>query len=168
MMEITIRLAKPADAPDMAEVIIRSWEAAYRGIVPDDYIWEKNATRLEFYQRTITDENKTFYVIQADGSTVGVMSFGEPGDETKRASLHELWSLYLHPERQRRGIGTQAMDFVLAEARRLGKKELLVWVLEDNVNAIKFYTKCGFSPDGGERFWEYGKRLRGISMRREI
>lgn len=33
-MNITIRLAEPADAPDMAEVFIRSWEKAYKDIIP--------------------------------------------------------------------------------------------------------------------------------------
>jgi len=34
---VTIRLAVAADAPDMAEVFMRSWEVAYKGIIPDDY-----------------------------------------------------------------------------------------------------------------------------------
>lgn len=35
---ITIRIAVSADAPDMAEVHMRSWDATYKGIMPDDFI----------------------------------------------------------------------------------------------------------------------------------
>jgi len=42
---ITIRLAVHSDAPDMAEVLMRSWETAYKDIIPLDFIREKNATR---------------------------------------------------------------------------------------------------------------------------
>ena len=65
MMEknITIRLAVPADAPDMAEVHMRSWEVAYKGIIPAAFIKDKNATRHELYKRVITDENIKFISI---------------------------------------------------------------------------------------------------------
>lgn len=52
----SIRLALPADAPDMAEVIMRSWEVAYRDILPAEFIRQKNAARPEQYARSITGE----------------------------------------------------------------------------------------------------------------
>ena len=64
--KITIRLAVPSDAPDMAEVHMHSWEVAYKGIIPDSFIHEKNASRHELYNRVITDENTNTYVIQHD------------------------------------------------------------------------------------------------------
>ncbi|MDR2686643.1 MAG: hypothetical protein LBB75_02745, partial [Oscillospiraceae bacterium] len=62
----------------MAEVHMRSWEAAYKDIVPADYIREKNAARPAFYKRVITEENTDFYVIQLDGKTVGIMRIAPP------------------------------------------------------------------------------------------
>ena len=44
-INITIRPAVLTDAPDMAEVHMRSWEVAYKDIIPAEYIKEKNATR---------------------------------------------------------------------------------------------------------------------------
>ena len=40
-LNITIRLASPDDALDMAVVGMRSWEAAYKNILSADYIREK-------------------------------------------------------------------------------------------------------------------------------
>lgn len=145
--DITIRLATPADAPDMAEVHIRSWEVAYKNILPSEYIREKNATRHELYARVITEENKNSYVIQYSGKTVGIMRVAPPQDK-ELTDCYELHYIYLHPDYFRRGIGTQAMEFAGDIARRLGKTGLVLWVLEKNMSSIQFYEKCGFIPDG--------------------
>lgn len=165
--EITIRLAVPSDAPDMAEVHMRSWEVAYKGILPDDYIREKNATRNALYARVITEENDTSYVIQCSGKTVGIMCVAPPQDK-ELIDFHELHYIYLHPNYFRRGIGTQAMELAYSIARGLGKTGLVLWVLEKNVNSIQFYKKCGFVADGGSWERNFDKPLRSIRMRKEL
>jgi hypothetical protein len=35
---ISVREAKPQDAADVAGVHVRSWQVAYRGLFPDDYL----------------------------------------------------------------------------------------------------------------------------------
>ena len=164
---ITIRLAVPSDAPDMAEVHMRSWEVAYKGILPDEYIREKNATRNALYARVITEENDTSYVIQCSGKTVGIMCVAPPQDK-ELIDCHELHYIYLHPNYFRRGIGTQAMELAYSIARGLGKTGLVLWVLEKNVNSIQFYKKCGFVADGGSWERNFDKPLRSIRMRKEL
>jgi RimJ/RimL family protein N-acetyltransferase len=130
---ITIRLATPADAMDMAEIHARSWEAAYKYIIPMEYIKEKNATRPALYQRIITDENTTQYVIQADEKTVGIMWAAPPktedieilNDTGTDDSFYELHVIYLHPVYYRQRIGSQAMEFALDKARKAGKQATL-------------------------------------------
>lgn len=77
----SIRLTISADAPDMAEVHMRSWEVAYKSILPDEYIREKNATRNALYAQVITEENDTSDVIQCSGKTVGIMCVAPPQDK---------------------------------------------------------------------------------------
>jgi len=162
---VTIRLAVPADAPDMAEINMRSWEVAYKGIIPDDFIREKNATRPELYRRVITEENKVTYVIQCGGKTVGIMRAAPPLDEDVGEDCYELHFIYLHPDYYRQGIGTKAMDFAFDLARGLGKTAMTVWVLEENVNSVRFYEKCGFVADGKSRIRALGKPLNSIRMK---
>jgi len=167
-MNITIRLAVPADAPDMAEVHIRSWEVAYKDIIPADYIREKNATRPELYKRVITDKNENSYVIQKDGKTVGIMGIGPPQDDDAGDNYYELHSIYLHPDCYRQGIGTQAVKFAFDKARELGKRFINVWVLAENENSIKFYKKCGFIADNKTKTHDYGKVMEIIRMRKNL
>ena len=45
---------------------------------------------------------------------------------------------------------------------------MIVWVLDENVNSIKFYEKCGFHTDGRTMNSEYGKVNGRIRMRRDL
>jgi GNAT superfamily N-acetyltransferase len=166
--DITIRLAVPEDALDMAEIGMRSWEVAYKDIIPADFIREKNATRLEQYKRIITDENANHYVIQKHGKTVGIMWIAPSPDDDMGNDCYDVHAVYLHPDYFRQGIGKQAMDFAFDKARSLGKTIITVWVLEENIDAIRFYEKCGFKPDGKSKPREYGKTLTLIRMRRDL
>ena len=167
-MNINIRLAVPADAPAMAEIHARSWEAAYKDIIPMEYIKAKNATRPALWQRIITDENTTEYVIQADGKTVGLMGVAPPRDDDIGDDCYELHGIYLHPDFYRQGIGTQALEFAFSKARTLGKTVMTVWVFAENTNTVKFYEKCDFAPDGKTKILDCGKDMEGIRMRRAL
>ena len=41
---VTVRPATVADAPAMGQLVVRAWQAAYRGQMPDDYL---NGLRAE-------------------------------------------------------------------------------------------------------------------------
>ncbi|HIZ55323.1 MAG TPA: GNAT family N-acetyltransferase [Firmicutes bacterium] len=176
-MDIVIRLAKPDDARDMAEILSRSWEAAYRDIIPINYIKEKNATRHALFKRIITDENDRQYVIQADGKTIGVMCVAPPQEEADVQIVHdsgiddsfyEVHGIYLHPDVYRQGIGKVAMHFAFDKARCAGKSHIILWVFAENTNAIKFYENCGFTPDGASKIYHCGKEMKCIRMRRKL
>ena len=163
----TIRLAVSADASDMAEVLMRSWEVAYKDIIPADFIREKNATRLDMFKRTLP-ENIYTYVIQYDGKTVGIMRVAPPQDDDAGDDWYEVHSIYLHPDCFNQGIGTQAMEFAFDIARGLGRTDMVVWVFAENINTIKFYEKCGFIPDGKTKMYNCGKDINSIRMRRGL
>lgn len=175
-MNIKIRVATPADSLDMAEIHARSWEAAYKDIIPIEYIKEKNATRPALYKRIITVENTIHYVIQRDDKTVGIMCVAPPQEDADDIlngggiddSFYELHGIYLHPDYYRQGIGIQAMEFALDKVRNVGKENIILWVFAENVNAIKFYEKCGFVSDGATKTYKCGKDMVCIRMRRSI
>ena len=165
---ITIRLATPADALDMAEIHARSWEAAYKDIIPAAYIKEKNAGRPALWKRILTDDNTSRYVIEADGKTIGFVCIDSPQDDDLDDTFYELHAIYLHPDVYRQGIGSQAIDFAFEKARAFGKTAMTVWVLAENTNSIKFYEKCGFVADGATKILECGKPLQAVRMRHKL
>lgn len=167
-MEITIRLAIPSDASGMAETSIRSWEVAYKDILPIDYIREKNTTRMEQFKHNITDENENSYVIQIDNKTIGIMKIAPPVDDDLDDNYYELHYIYLQPNYFGQGIGAQAVDFAFDKVRELGKKYISLWVFSENENSIKFYEKCGFRRDGRTAIQDRGKATVIIRMRKDL
>jgi RimJ/RimL family protein N-acetyltransferase len=165
---VTIRPATPADAPDMANVHMRSWEVAYKDIIPAEYIKEKNATRPAMWQNSLAEGKYPHMVIQQNGKTVGNICVAPPQDDDVDDSVYELHGIYLHPDWYRRGIGTQAMEFAYDIAKSKGKTVMTLWVFAENANSISFYEKCGFAPDGKTKILECGKPLAAIRMRKNL
>ena len=166
---IDIRLAIPSDAPDIAEILMRSWEVAYGNIIPADFIRKRNSMRMEQFKQAITEENNTYYIIQTDGKTVGYMRVVNTlNDDGSESEVSDLEQIYLHPDYYRQGIGTQAMNFAYSVALSSRKTVMIVWVLAENTAAIKFYKKCGFVADGERKKREYGKVLEIIRMRKSL
>ena len=167
-MNITIRLAHLDDAPDIAEIHIRSWEAAYKDIVPAEFIQEKNSGRPAQYQRILSAENKTLYLIAVDDKPAGVMGIIQPQENDTDETYHELSMIYLHPDYFRKGIGTKAVNFAFDVAREAGKKFMIVWVFAENHSSIQFYEKCGFIRDNKTKIINYGRAIDAIRMRKDL
>ncbi|MGI5892761.1 MAG: GNAT family N-acetyltransferase [Bacillota bacterium] len=175
-MNITIRLAAYADAQDMANILSRSWEVAYKDILPAKYIKEISATRTAMWERNLSAKNNIHYIILNENTSVGIMTVGPPRHEEIEIkndtgiddSFWELHGIYLHPDYFRRGIGTIALEFAMDKARAAGKENILLWVFEENLYSIKFYNKCGFSPDGTSKVYNCGKEMNCIRMRKSL
>lgn len=98
-MSVLIRKALPSDAEEMAAVHIRSWEAAYAGIVPDQTIAEKNAARPALWKKLLSEDGKNLkYAICEDERIVGLMILNNPEDKTEEESTLEVGCLYISPE----------------------------------------------------------------------
>jgi ribosomal protein S18 acetylase RimI-like enzyme len=74
-------------------------------------------------------------------------------------------ALGVYPEYQRSGIGASLVEKAELEARRMGKKRVLVSTSNDNLPALGFYQALGFQifqvePDALAR--KHGKTLPGI------
>ena len=138
---VTVRAANPADAGSIARVHIDSWRTTYAGVVPAYYLANLSYERREsrWYEiLTANEPAECIFVAEVGGSVVGFASGGpeRDGDTIYRG---ELYTVYLLEEHQSRGLGRQ---LVSAVARRLladGFTSMLLWVLEDNPGARRFY-----------------------------
>lgn len=55
----------------------------------------------------------------------------------------------------------------MAGSSRLSRVQVAVWVLKDNIRAIKFYEKCGFRFDGREEELTLGTPIVEVRMIKE-
>ncbi len=156
--EVTIRAASPADAHSIAEVHVRSWQEAYTGIVPSEFL-----DSLDVQRRTANwtrflaagpDDGVYTWVAESGPRLVGFVSVGPSRDEDAGRGDREIYSIYLDPGTWGHGVARELMRTVIAEVG--DRTALSLWVLADNERARHFYRRHGFQADGVERYDEIG------------
>jgi ribosomal protein S18 acetylase RimI-like enzyme len=147
---VDIRDATPADAHGIATVLVQSWRAAYRGLLPDDLLAGLSVPdRQQFWSNAlIAPPPHTGNVVATIGpAIVGFAATGPPLVTVDRAdpTVGDLYALYLKPALWRRGIGTQLHAAALDRLRSSGFTHAGLWVLETNERALRFYTRHGWT-----------------------
>ena len=148
--DIVCRPAAAADVPAIAAVRIRSWQAAYRGSVPQDYL-----DALDVDAEIVRRQGGPLdgqHVAVVDRSVVGWLHVGpyraDEGEDVPGPSCGEVAAIYALPELWGRGVGRSLLGYGLGELRRLGLSPVLLWVLVANERARRFYEQAGFRADG--------------------
>jgi len=147
-----IRPALPEDAMAVARVHIRSWQAAYRGLLPDRYL---NALRPEdrawHYDFTHADAANPHTLLATDAGKVLGFVTTMPSPDKSLAQYGEIAALYVAPEDWRKGIGALLAEAAHRHLMKLGFHDALLWVLAGNTRAEAFYRAQGWSADGVRR-----------------
>ncbi|MGH3875901.1 MAG: GNAT family N-acetyltransferase [Actinophytocola sp.] len=150
---VELRDATQADAHGIGTVVVRSWRAAYRGLLPDDVLAGLSIRdREQFWSAVLTARQPhTRAVVAAiEGAIVGFAATGPPLVPADRAdpTLGDLYALYLAPDVWRRGIGTRLHAAALDRIRSCGFTHAGLWVLDTNERALRFYQRRGWTDTG--------------------
>lgn len=155
-LPVRIREMVLSDCERVAEIRVRGWQSAYRGLMPEAYldalsVAEDAARRRERFGRgggAIVN-----LVAERNGEVVGWACHGPYRDDEARGDgvgAAELYAIYVDPERVGTGVGRALLTESIARCTDAGHERLLLWVLEGNTRARRFYAQAGFGPDGGE------------------
>jgi GNAT superfamily N-acetyltransferase len=147
-----IRPAEPEDAMAVARVHVRSWQAAYRKLLPDEYLDGLRAEdRAQRYDFAALDPLKPRTIVAAEDSSIYGFGTTAPSRVPDLPEHGELCALYVDPEQWGRGIGVALMSAARTHLVELGFRSAFLWVLAGNVRAERFYRMDGWSPDGVSR-----------------
>ena len=174
--EISLRRATVDDAEAIAAVRVESWQATYRGMIPDAYLDDMRIEDSMLKWRQILQamsaaaDRICVYVAESEGHIIGFAS-GMLLPEPKLGMQAELTAIYLRPAWQRSGIGRRMLQKVARTLQAQGAGSLLVWVISGNAIARNFYEELGaallteqaFSWDGMD-LMEAGYGWRDLSV----
>ena len=133
-----IRRAELKDVESIAKIITAAWKTAYKGIIDQQYAENLPVDKyIHIFTKNITEEREIIFVNQ--GTTVNGFVSGIVSDKQYDC---EIIGLYVHPEYQRGGIGTNLVTAMLDYFKKAGKKNLIIWTL-DRAKNNTFYEHMG-------------------------
>ena len=141
-----VRAATIDDAEPIARVHVRTWQQAYRGLVPDEFLDAMDVEQRAGVWRKgmLSDDERPVWVAETDGEVVGFASAGPSRDED---DVGELYGIYVDANHWDTGAGRDLM-VTATEWLRARHREATLWVLEKNARARRFYEKGGWFFDG--------------------
>ncbi|MDH3306923.1 MAG: GNAT family N-acetyltransferase [Acidimicrobiia bacterium] len=167
-----LRPGTVADAEAVAVVHIRAWQAGYAGLLPQAFLQSLDESldrRVDSWRRTAVRPDVVYLVaLDDEGSLVGFTSGGEPANDEGDA-LGEIYTIYLDPDSWGTGVAMPLLGDAEQGLRDLGYRSAILWVLDANARARRFYEKAGWSADGGAKIEVWGEiSLSEVRYRRPL
>jgi GNAT superfamily N-acetyltransferase len=172
-VNVNVRLATIDDAERIAEVHVRSWQSAYPGLMPQPYLDAQDVTqRATQWQRWLLEPPPRLHVFVADHADdgpaggarpKGIVGFAvvspyrvEDGEAHPGEHVGELGAIYALADHWGTGVGRGLMDAAVAALADEGYTEAVLWVIEGNARARRFYEAAGWEPDGATKLDQRG------------
>ena len=136
-----IRYINANDDPfEISSIYEKSWKFAYKGIIPQEYL---NGIPSGHWANSLNKDGMNNLLLIENGQKIGTACFCKSRWE-KYSDYGEIVSIYFLPDYFGKGYGKDLLNKCVDELNKLGFQKILLWVLEDNHRARKFYEKNGF------------------------
>ena len=134
---------------------IETWQAAYRGLLASDYLDGLGAEleqRGVWWDRQIADAEPhrwTQLVAEDVSGIAGFVTCGPSEGEDADPTTGEVYAIYVHPRAWSHGLGRELLARAIESLRAQGFRDAVLWMLEGNERARRFYERAGWRTDGG-------------------
>ncbi|KAF2857744.1 acyl-CoA N-acyltransferase, partial [Piedraia hortae CBS 480.64] len=95
----------------------------------------------------LTHPEMTFTLIHLDSKFVGFASYLPTIDSDPEVEVLYLYEIHLVPSVRGEGLGRLLMHTVESQARKMGRKKVMLTCFTANTPAKRFYERRGYSPD---------------------
>jgi GNAT superfamily N-acetyltransferase len=148
---LSLRAATLADAALIASIHSASWQATYRGLLPnaflDGEVARERAAYWEARLRAPGGARRIVRIAELADQPIGFVCVERQPESARGVLLDNLHAL---PGHQGIGAGTLLMRAAEDWARAQGETQLYLYVLEGNAPAIGFYERHGWQFAGAE------------------
>lgn len=150
-----IRAAVQADAQAIADIYVETWRSTYAGTLPDRVLVNMSPDRQVIYWTRAIRQSREIVLVaeEADGHLTAMGSAGANRDRGSDIA-GEVYTLYVHPDHQERGIGERLLAHLFYEMMGRSMMSAVIWVLAPNP-ARFFYEAMGGvrTGDRDEELW---------------
>ncbi|MEM7801542.1 MAG: GNAT family N-acetyltransferase [Chloroflexota bacterium] len=147
------RRAKSQDLLGIATAHVRSWQSAYKGLLPDELLDGLSIERrAEMWERALASPHIDLFVASAKNEEiVGFVCAGPTRDEDASPHRAEISAIYALPAVWGQKVGYRLMQAGLDGLRKRTFSQASLWVLEENERGINFYERFGFVRDAAPK-----------------
>lgn len=151
-----------ADIDAVSAIRVRGWQAAYASIVPQPYLdgmtIEDDARERRSRFRQSPGRLLNLVAFDDHAGAVGWACLG-PCRGDVPSGTGEVYALYIRPDLTGNGFGTFLINTLHSHATEQRFDTLMLWVLEDNLRARRFYESLGYTADGATQCDTYGNTV---------
>ena len=159
------RLENEEEIKGKAIVHCQAWQEAYAGLIDPAFLAGRSVETSEKYARQALAQGYPTFVAKDGDRVIGFVDYG-PCRNDDLPGAGEVYALYILKAYYDQSIGYALMQRALAELKDY--EQVVVWVLEGNERAIRFYEKCGFRRDGKEQELMLGTKVKEVRMVRGL
>ena len=140
-----IRHAEVEDIEEIQEVAMESWLDTYSSMIPEETIREIVDSWYDSEDLEQQVKDPIFFVAEKDDEVKG---FIHASVKDEKAHLHRI---YMRPESQGKGTGTELYGRAEEMIRDTGAKFVRLEVMSENSKGLRFYRNRGFEEEKEEK-----------------
>jgi len=150
MGQRTIRRAKPGDAAIVAGIHVRGWQWGYRGILSEEFLASLSIAERErkWREQLAPDYKPRTWLVEEDARPLAFLTCGPARDDDVSEATGEVYALYQEEFASGTGVARLLMAHALEDLRAEGARVAILWVLDRNLTARRFYEIAGWREDG--------------------
>lgn len=153
MDKLLIRKVKYEDIEQIVDINIKDWKKIYKGIIDDDILNNLDRDKkIKKWKKSYNSGN--VIVAECTEKIVGYCRYDENATSDNIDIDSEIIALYVDCEKIGNGIGKKLVEYVVKDLKNKNKSKMIIWCLEKNYNARKFYEKMGGKLLTNEKFFE--------------
>jgi ribosomal protein S18 acetylase RimI-like enzyme len=171
---VSIRSAAIGDLDRLVAIHEAAAREGYRHIFPADAEFPHDDARAEL-RHYLAMKGARAFIAEDKGIAVGLVAAGPALEDEESNKAHstpgrvaQIYLLHVHPMRWNDGIGGALLDQAMAALASEGFVAAVLWVLERNERARRFYEYRGWRDDGGRRRERYAIEIDVIRYRRAL
>jgi ribosomal protein S18 acetylase RimI-like enzyme len=147
---VALRKAGPGDAQRIARLHIASWQATYTRELPAEFLASQDvAWRAEDW-RTQLAQGVQVLLAEEGAELSGFIACGweRPGGKGRP---WEIYNLHVSAGQHRKGVGSILFHAAVRLGGEQGAEAMVLWVVDSNWSARRFYERRGMQSDGGRQ-----------------
>jgi ribosomal protein S18 acetylase RimI-like enzyme len=148
LKRLRITTATPQDAQAIAQVHVLAWQGAYQTQLAPEFLDALSVDeRSAMWSACVAQGEPELLLCRLADQLCGFVAFGASRDADAAPGVAEIHCINFAPAYWAKGMGKKLMEAACERLLAHGFQRATLWVIADNVRALRFYRSLGFEEE---------------------